>query len=87
MSEKFIKQLIKTGEKIDVELKLAQGGIPSNLFATVCAFSNRFGGHIILGVEEKTKKIVGFTENNIIAPLICHNKYNVTGYAIMEKAY
>ena len=65
MLEKHIKKLIKNGEKTDVELKLAQGGIPNSIFETICAFSNRFGGHIILGVEDGTKKIIGLSEIEI----------------------
>ena len=45
-----IKQLIKTGEKINVEFKLAQGGLPKNIYETVCSFANHFGGVILCGV-------------------------------------
>ena len=53
-----IKKLIKQGETIHVELKLANQGLPHNIFETVCAFLNREGGTIILGVRDD-KKIIG----------------------------
>jgi len=60
-----IKKLIKTGEKINVELKTANGGLPKSLYESVCSFLNTKGGEIILGVEEKSKKIVGVPPEKI----------------------
>ena len=59
-----IKQLIKTGEKINVEFKLAQGGLPKNIYETVCSFLNTKGGEIILGVDDK-RNVVGLPSDNI----------------------
>ena len=62
--EKFILDLIKNGENNKVEFKLAKDNIPKNLMETVCAFSNSWGGYIILGVDDN-KKIIGVPKENI----------------------
>ena len=56
--------ILKNGEKIDVELKISKNKLPSTLFETVCAFLNRNGGHIFLGVDD-SKKIVGINPEKI----------------------
>jgi len=53
MNPEYIHQLIKQGEGITVEFKTAQHEIPKNIFETVCAFLNRIGGNILLGVSDK----------------------------------
>lgn len=41
------------------------------MYQSVCSFNNREGGHLILGVEDKTKKILGiFIEANIFEIII-----------------
>lgn len=55
MSEKLPKhlmELIKNGENATVEFKESKNEMPKNLFETVCAFLNRNGGHIFLGVSD-----------------------------------
>jgi len=52
MNPKYIQQLIKQGEGITLEFKTAQHEIPKNIFETVCAFLNRIGGTILLGVSD-----------------------------------
>ena len=54
----IIENIINQGEKINTEFKEAKQKLPNNLFETVCAFLNRFGGNIILGVNDK-KDIIG----------------------------
>lgn len=48
----YIQHIINKGEGINVEFKSATSAIPKNLFETVCAFLNRIGGNILLGVED-----------------------------------
>ena len=59
-----IKKLIKTGEKINVEFKSAQKGIPKSIYETVCSFLNTKGGEIILGVDDN-KEIIGIPPEKI----------------------
>jgi len=50
--------LLASGESRQVEFKAASRGLPKNLFETVCAFLNRDGGDIMLGVDD-TGRILG----------------------------
>jgi ATP-dependent DNA helicase RecG len=47
-----IERLLKQGEGISLEFKRARTGIPSDAFESVCAFLNRQGGHLLLGVQD-----------------------------------
>ena len=60
----YLLELIKHGEKIDVELKMSKNKLPLTLFETICAFLNRNGGHIFLGVDD-SRKIVGVNPDKI----------------------
>lgn len=51
MSIELVKNLLKHREKIRVEFKESKYSIPRNLFETVCAFLNREGRSILLGVN------------------------------------
>jgi ATP-dependent DNA helicase RecG len=56
-----IKQLIKKGESKTIEFKekLPDG---NNIAKTVVAFSNMAGGKIIIGVKDRTDKIIGISD-------------------------
>ena len=47
-----VEQLLAAGESRTVEFKAARHSLSDNLFETVCAFLNRDGGDILLGVED-----------------------------------
>ena len=59
-----IKKLIEKGEKVNVEFKKAQGGLPLSIYETVCSFLNTKGGEIILGVDDD-RNIVGIGSDNV----------------------
>jgi len=59
---KKIKHIISKGEGISIEFKKASKQLPENLFETVCAFLNRKGGEILLGVDDN-KNITGIDNN------------------------
>lgn len=61
----LIKELIKTGEKIDVEFKESKNDLNKDVYESVCSFNNRDGGYIILGVVDKTKEICGVNPDKI----------------------
>ncbi|MBW2080232.1 MAG: putative DNA binding domain-containing protein [Deltaproteobacteria bacterium] len=47
-----LKALIKQGEGISIEFKECQRTINRNVYETVCAFLNRHGGSLLLGVND-----------------------------------
>ncbi len=50
--EQHIRQLLRQGEGISVEFKEARTDLPKSLFETICAFLNREGGTVLLGVRD-----------------------------------
>lgn len=45
-------KLISNGESVTVEFKKSRIEVTKDVYETVCAFSNRNGGHIFLGVKD-----------------------------------
>ena len=45
-------EIIKAGEGVTTEFKKATNKLPQNLFETICAFLNRNGGNIFLGISD-----------------------------------
>ena len=70
-----IKSLITQGESITVEFKRSKEELPANLFETVCAFLNRNGGTILLGVNDD-RTIEGI--NPVKAELFCKDIANLS---------
>ena len=52
MNIESFKKIQKIGETVAVEFKRCGSGIQSDVYETVCAFLNRFGGDLFLGVED-----------------------------------
>ena len=50
MTRERLENILKIGETVAVEFKRCGGNIESDVYETVCSFSNRFGGDIFLGV-------------------------------------
>lgn len=55
MTEQQINHLLELGENVSVEFKRCGGKIEHDVYETVCSFSNRFGGDILLGVLDDGK--------------------------------
>jgi len=72
---KNIQHIIHQGEGLTIEFKRATGQLPSNLFETVCAFLNRSGGNILLGVNDD-KTIEGVNQKQ--AETLCKNFANLS---------
>lgn len=67
MIEKLNNELINIineGEGITTEFKEASNRLPRNLFETVCAFLNRNGGNIFLGVSD-SGEVIGVNKEKI----------------------
>ena len=52
MTVEEVRQLIAQGEGTRVEFKRAEQDVPASLYETVCAFLNKEGGAILLGVAD-----------------------------------
>ena len=52
MTIEEMRELLTKDEKITVEYKTYQNGIHDDVYETGCSFSNRYGGYIIMGIED-----------------------------------
>ncbi len=59
-----LRALVEQGEGLTVEFKRSRTDITKDVYETVCAFSNREGGHIFLGVADDGT-ITGIQEDRI----------------------
>lgn len=64
MNTKAIKSILEIGETIAVEFKRCGNGIESDVYESVCAFLNRFGGELFLGVLDDST-VCGLPENAV----------------------
>ncbi len=64
MKNTNILSLISQGESITVEFKESKSKLNKDVFESVCAFLNRHGGHLFLGVRDNGE-IVGVDEDKI----------------------
>ena len=53
MTNEKLNELIRQGEGIEVEFKTSQFELSKGAFETICAFLNRKGGHLLLGVSDQ----------------------------------
>lgn len=70
-----IQQLIEKGEGISVEFKKAENKLPETLFETICAFLNRNGGVILLGIDDD-KSLIGIDPDK--AEMMCKSIANLS---------
>ncbi|MDR0948552.1 MAG: ATP-binding protein, partial [Lachnospiraceae bacterium] len=47
-----LKKLLQDGEGLTVEFKKNSQQLNNSVFETISSFSNRYGGHIFLGVDD-----------------------------------
>mgnify|MGYP004678060463 CR=1 FL=1 len=62
MDEKEILNILSKGENHTTEFKKSQTSITKDVYESVCAFSNRDGGNIFLGVKDNGE-ILGIEPN------------------------
>jgi ATP-dependent DNA helicase RecG len=63
-----IKSIIAKGEGLNIEFKKSYSAVPRNVYESICAFLNRKGGHILLGVKD-SGYIEGIKEETLPAQL------------------
>ncbi|MCD8222103.1 MAG: putative DNA binding domain-containing protein [Clostridiales bacterium] len=56
MTREKLDEMLQGGEGFTVEYKECVNGLNNSVFETVCSFSNRYGGYILLGVQEVDHK-------------------------------
>jgi len=59
-----IQKILEQGEGLTIEFKTAASEIPKSIAETVCAFLNRYGGTILLGVSD-SGEIVGINDKYV----------------------
>lgn len=74
MTVEQLKSLLESGEGFTIEYKSCTDSLSNSVFETVCSFSNRYGGHILLGVDD-SGGVIGV--NRSAAPAMKKNFVNV----------
>ncbi len=87
-----LAEIFKTTEKFNLEVKAAQGGIPTSIWETYSSFANTFGGTIILGIGEdkENKKFVPLgvpTPDKMITEIwnTVNNSQKISSNILMER--
>jgi len=52
MTTDHLRRLLADGEGLTIEYKECVNGLNNSVWETVCSFSNRYGGHLILGSKD-----------------------------------
>ena len=52
MNPEGIRKILQKGEGIEIEFKTSQFELNRDVFESICAFLNRKGGHLLLGVND-----------------------------------
>ncbi|MDR3164056.1 MAG: putative DNA binding domain-containing protein, partial [Synergistaceae bacterium] len=74
MTPDQLKKLMSQGEGWTVEFKECVDALSNSVFETVCSFSNRYGGHLLLGVDDNGNAL---GVNRDAAPGIMKNFVNM----------
>ena len=64
MTTEEVKEVLRQGEGIEIEFKTARFELNKDTFDSICAFLNRMGGHLLLGVND-SGKVEGVMESCI----------------------
>ena len=91
MTTELMRQLLSKDEKITIEYKECQNGIYDNVYETVCSFSNRYGGYIIMGVKDSgipiglNRNMIKDMKKNFVNQLNNPDKMSPTLYLSIEE--
>jgi ATP-dependent DNA helicase RecG len=64
MKMEHLKKIIRGGENIAVEFKESKKKLNRDVYDSVCAFLNRYGGHLLLGVRDNGD-VIGVDKNSV----------------------
>lgn len=64
MTVEGLKDILRQKEGTEIEFKQSREHLPRNVYESVCAFLNRRGGHVVLGVDDDGK-VVGISQAHI----------------------
>ena len=64
MKLKKLKEFLLDGESLTVEFKQSKNKLNKDVFESVCAFLNRNGGNLFLGVDDDGI-VVGIDEDSV----------------------
>jgi ATP-dependent DNA helicase RecG len=87
-----LRQFINDGEGLTVEFKRCKHELSNSVFETVASFSNRYGGYILLGVEDSGEvsgvnpKAVSNLKKNFTNSLNNPNRFAPTLFLALEEA-
>ncbi len=91
MKKENLKKIISSGESITVEFKESKDKLNKDVYDSVCAFLNRYGGKLFLGVND-AGEITGVTPNvveqikkDFVTALNNPNMLNPTVYLAVEE--
>jgi ATP-dependent DNA helicase RecG len=62
MTNEQLQKILDDGEGLTVEFKECVNSLNNSVYETVCSFSNRYGGHLFLGVND-AGEVVGVNPN------------------------
>ena len=91
MTTELMRQLLSKDEKITIEYKECQNGIYDNVYETVCSFSNRYGGYIIMVVKDSgipiglNRNMIKDMKKNFVNQLNNPDKMSPTLYLSIEE--
>lgn len=57
MTKKNLLDLLSQGEGVTIEFKECRNEVASEVYPTVCSFSSRFGGHILMGINDNGESV------------------------------
>ena len=64
MTPEKLKAIISQGEGTEVELKESKDSLARKVYESICAFLNRRGGHVVLGVDND-RNVIGINPSKV----------------------
>jgi len=92
VSEQRLRELIGQGEGLTLEFKTCREQLSRDVYETVCAFLNRHGGTILLGVDDSGKVVgiasdaVAQVKKDFVTAVNNHQKLNPPAYLAIDEA-